>query len=194
MRTNIVVDKSYLEGVSMAQIRTLARTSRLLVSDALFYELLTTDLESRKKCFSKFPAENNPVDLISHIGPLMRLEIDTKSRAGKPSERRENLNFNFKFNNSLVQDNYQLPLEAIAAIDEYTSDLRSDVTSYLERVALVPTFFPDLLKGSTEERKAAATAAEEVIAAPGALLPFYSNLDPPPGESPLPSAEMIDET
>lgn len=194
MKTNIVVDKSYLQGVSTARIRELSSTSRLLVSDALFYELLTTELEARKRCFSKFPPENNPVDLVSHIGPLMRIEIDSRMRAGKPSDHRENLNFNFKFNSALVDDGYVFPPEATAVIDEHTAELRNDVGSYIERVSLVPTFFPNLLKGTTEERKAAVTAAEEAIAAPNALLRFYSNLEPPPGESSLPSAEMIDET
>ncbi len=194
MKTPIVVDKSYLQGISTSLVRELAGTTRLLVSDALFYELLTTRLEARKRCFAKFPPENNPVDLVSHIGPLMRIEMNTQKRSGKPSQHRENRDFDFRFNSALVEDNYELPPEAVIAIQEHTGELQNDVRSYIERVSLIPTFFPDVLVGSTEDRKAAAADAEEAIAAPGSLLPFYSNLEPPPGETALPPAELVDES
>lgn len=194
MKTQIVVDKSFLQGVSTSVVRELAGTTRLLVSDALFYELLTTKLEARKQCFSKFPPENNPVELVSHIGPLMLMEINTQKRSGKPSQHREDSGFAFRFNSGLLDDDYVLPPEAERVIEEQSLQLQSDVWSYIERVSLVPTFFPDLLKGTTEDRKAAVIGAEEAIAAPGSLLPFYSNLEPPPGEKALPPASMIDES
>jgi hypothetical protein len=194
MKTQIVVDKSYLQGVPTSTVRELAATARLLVSDALFYELLTTDLEARKQCFSKFPPENNPVDLVGHIGPLMRMEISTQKRSGKPSQHRENSGFDFRFNSALLDDDYVLPPRAVKAIEEHTRELQSDVRSYIERVSLVPTFFPDLLKGTTADRKARVTAAEEAIASPRSLLPFYSSLEPPPGESALPPGDVIDES
>ena len=140
MKTNIVVDKCYLEGTSTDRIRDMAKSSRLLVSDSLFYEMLTADEPSRKKCFAKFPPEENPVDLITHVGLLMRLEIDTKAPAGKPSTRRENLDFDFKFNSNLIRDVYVLPPEAVEAINKHTADLRSDVLSYLERSWFQPFF------------------------------------------------------
>lgn len=194
MKTPIVVDKSYLQGVSTSSVRKLAGTTRLLVSDALFYELLTTKLEARKRCFSKFPPENNPVDLVSHIGHLMRMEINTKKRSGKPSQHLVNKDFDFRFNSALVEDAYELPPEAVSVIEGHTRKLQGDVRSYLERVSLIPTFFPDLLKGSTECRKAATESAEKAIVARGSLLPFYSNLEPPPGETALPPADLVDES
>ena len=59
--TSIVIDKSYLQGTKAAQIRQLALDHRLLMSYALFYELLTTKPECRCQCFSKFPNDNNPI-------------------------------------------------------------------------------------------------------------------------------------
>lgn len=193
MKTGIVVDKCFLEGTSTAQIRELAVSHRLLVSDSLFYEMLTTDELSRKKCFGKFPPDANPVDLVSHIGTLMRFEIDEHAPAGKPSMRRENRDFDFQFNSNLVLDGYELPIEAKEAIEVHTAKLRSDVASYLERVALVPTFFPNVLLGNTNECKTAVEEAENAIVKPGALLPFYGSLEFPPGENPLPPSEIVDE-
>ena len=194
MSTYIIVDKSFLQGTSTARIRELAATSRLLVSDALFYELLTTDITVRKQCFSKFPLENNPVDLVSDIGPLLRREIEVREPAGKPSEHRENLDFDFRFNSALNEIDYELSPEDTATVEEHTAELKTDIHAYLQRVSLVPTFFPDLLEGTTEERNAAFSAAENAIAAPGALLPFYRQLESPSSESKLPPAEMINES
>ena len=193
MKTCIVVDKSFLEGTATDRIRELATSYRLLVSDALFFELLTADVSSRKKCFSKFPPDENPVDLINHIGTLMRFEVEHKTPAGKPSTHRENQDFDFQFNSKLVSEEYELPSEAESVIEEHMAEIQSDVAAYLDRAEVVPTFFPDLLSGTTERRKVAVEEAEEIIAKPGMLIPFYASLKSPPGERSLPPPDMICE-
>jgi hypothetical protein len=192
MKTGIVVDKCFLQGTSTVRVQELATSHRLLVSDALFYELLTADGPARRKCFAKFPAEENPVDLISHVGVMMRFEIDNQTPAGKPSAHREN-DVPFRFNDALLSEDYELPADARRNIEEHTAQLRSDVMTYLNRVEVVPTFFPNLLSGTTDERKVAVEEAERAIATPGALLPLYSNLEPPFGEKPLPPIERVCE-
>jgi len=193
MKPGIVVDKCFLQGTSTVRVRELAASSRLLVSDALFYELLTADGPSRRKCFAKFPAEESPVDLISHFGAMMRFEIDNQTPSGKPSSHLENSDFTFRFNDALLSEDYEFPADVRSAIEEHTAQLRSDVISYLDRVKVVATFFPNVLSGTTDERKLAVEEAEKAIAAPGTLLQLYSSLEPPPGEKPLPPVERICE-
>lgn len=188
---SIVVDKSFLQGAPARRISDLASEHRLLMSDALFYELLTTTPQSRCQCFSKLPAVPNPVDLVSHVGALMRKELDTQRPSGPPSFHREDLNF--LFNSQLTAEHYRPPADAQQAIDEETARLKWSVDAFIERSEHIPSFFPDLLNGSQSEREDARLEAESTIASPRALLSFLGQLEPPPGESALPSADRINE-
>lgn len=191
MTPAIVLDKSFLQGSKKARIHELATTHRLVVSDALFYELLTASEPGRSRCFAKFPPVANPVDLVSHIGTLMRLEIETHRPSGKPSEHREQLKF--QFNPRLVIPDYELPEEARLGVEEQTAQLQADVESFVSRALLIESFFPNLLAGSHSQQSQEREEAERAIAEPGALLPFYSNLEPPPGQKPFPPASAITE-
>jgi hypothetical protein len=161
----------------------------LLISDALFYELLTTKEPDRSRCFAKLPAVENPVDLVSHAGTLMRLEVETHKPAGKPSAHREKLRF--KFNPRLVTQQYELPEEAQEVVDEHTRELRSDVHAFMSVAETSGTFFSGLLEGSQNDRIQARLGAETAIASPGALRDFYASLTPPPGEKPLPPQNLV---
>lgn len=191
MTRAIVLDKSFLQGSKKARIHELAETHRLVVSDALFYELLTAREPGRSRCFAKFPPVANPVDLVNHIGTLMRLEIETHRPSGKPSEHREQLRF--EFNPRLVNPEYELPEEARLGIEEHTAQLRADVESFIGRASLIESFFPNLLAGCDSQQLQERTNAERAIAEPGSLLPFYASLEPVPGQNPLPSATVVSE-
>lgn len=189
--TNIVVDKSFLQGASGVRIRELAQSNRILMSDALFYELLTAHHEARAQCFAKFPNVQNPVDLINHAGILMRRELETGQPSGKPSLHKEDMKF--VFNLALLNTEYRPPAYAQEAIDEETARLKDSVRSFLENAETIESMFPGLLRGSQAERDAAHLDAEKIIAAPNALLPFISQFTRPPGEPLLPPAESINE-
>ena len=191
MSPAIILDKSFLQGSKAKRIRELASTHRLVISEALFYELLTSPEPGRSRCFAKFPRVKNPVDLVSHIGMLMRREIVAQAPSGRPSEHREQLTF--QFNPYLVNSDYVLPEEARATLEQQTAELRSDVSAFLERVSTIPSFFPNLLTGTDSDRRAAHTDAEHALAEPRALIPFYSQLEPPPGEKALPTPDLVSE-
>lgn len=192
MTDKVVIDKCFLQGSKKSHIRELAASRRLVISEALFFELLTSSEPGRSRCFAKLPQTDNPVDLVSHIGTLMRIEIDTQLPAGKPSSHREELHF--RLNPALLQPDYQLPEQAQEAVEEQAAQLKSDVQLFIERAAVVNSFFPDLLIGSDARREEARAEAEKAIAAPGALSEFYAGLKPPPGERPLPSASLVNES
>lgn len=188
---NIILDKCFLQGSKAEHIHELAASHRLLVSDSLFYELLTAREPQRSRCFAKFPQIGNPVDLVDHIGTLMRIEIDTHRPAGKPSSHR--LQLEFQFNPRLVTPDYEPPAIAKQAIDQRFVELRADSKRLLERAMLMGSFFPDLLTAPKAELDKAKDEVELLIARPGALLPFYSKLESPPGERSLPSADRVNE-
>lgn len=187
----IIVDKSFLQGIKALHVRALAAEHRLLMSDALLYELLTTSATARRRCFSKFPTGRNPVDLISHTGKLMRLEIDTHKAAGLPSTHKDSITF--QFNDRLVEADYVPPSDALQAIEDETARIKGAVHSFLDKIEHIPSFFPSLLKGTSAEQKRAHQEAEEALASPRALFPFISQLTPPPGEKPLPPVESMTE-
>jgi hypothetical protein len=189
MRPSVVLDKSFLQGSKASAIHEMSDSHRLLMSEALFYELLS-DAEDRALCFAKFPNRENPVELIGHPGAMLRRELDTHRPCGKPSLHCEKIRF--QFNVGLSRDDYEFPPDSAATVLEQTEELRSDVLSYLEAIRLTPTFFPNLLDGSDASRALARQEAERAIAQETeALLGFYRLLTPPPGERPLPPAELI---
>lgn len=191
MKPSIVLDKCFLQSSKKTRIHELSQTHRLIVSDALFYELLTTSEPARTRCFAKFPPVANPVDLVSHIGTLMRIEIETHRPSGRPSAHREQINF--EFNPRLLSPEYELPEEARLAVEEQTTQLHADVQSFITRVPLMESFFPNLLEGNDQQQLQNRENAERAIAKPGSLLPFYSSLEPPPGQKALPSSTIVTE-
>jgi hypothetical protein len=191
MQPTVVLDKCFLQGAPTKRVRELATSHRLVMSESLFYELLTGSEPGRSRCFAKLPQTDNPVDLVNHIGTLLRLEIDTQRPAGRPSTHRENLRF--QFNAALVTGSYRLPPEAQDVVDEQFANLRADVTSFADRAAGIDSFFPNLLVGSQSQRAAARVAAEQAIVEPGSLIDFYASLEPPALEKPLPPASLLDE-
>ena len=189
MRPTVVLDKSFLQGSKAASIHEMAESHRLLISDALFYELLSNP-KGRALCFAKFPRKDNPVVLVGHPGALRRREIQTHRPCGKPSLHCENIRF--QCNAALLRNDYQLPPHAAATVLEHTEELRADVSSYLDAVRITPTFFPDLIKGNDASRAIAREEAERAVAGETEnLLGFYRLLIPPPGQPPLPPAELV---
>lgn len=76
MRPTVVLDKSFLQGSKALRIHEMAESHRLLMSDALFYELLSNP-KNRADCFAKFPKIDNPVELVQHVGGLLRREVES---------------------------------------------------------------------------------------------------------------------
>ena len=59
-QSNIVIDKSYLQGASREQVSDLASQHTLLMSIPLLYECLEKEPETRAQLFRKFPSTKPP--------------------------------------------------------------------------------------------------------------------------------------
>ena len=191
MKPAVILDKSFLQGAPTDCIRALATTHRLVVSGALFYELLTGPEPGRSRCFAKLPQTDNPVELVDNVGRLMRVEMETQRPAGKPSSHREEMRF--RFNPGLVKGNYAMPLEAQRALEDIGDATKSDVESFLERAIISPSFFPGLSMGSAADRVKARQEAEEAIADTERLLQFYAQLESPDPTTPFPPHALMNE-
>ncbi|MFT3791613.1 MAG: hypothetical protein QM741_11160 [Rudaea sp.] len=152
------------------------------MTDALFYELLTTDPITRARCFSKFPEVNNPVRIIGHIGPMLLHEQRTNTKA--LSFLSYEVAEKFRFNPQLRNAEYQLPLEARRNTDEQTSHIFDGVERYIQRINNAVSFFPLVAQGSDEARKKALKDYEDDLAKPETIIEFFRVLDdsnlPPP--------------
>ncbi len=189
-RPTVVIDKCFLQGSKADRIRELCLSHNVLVTDVLFYELISSSEPHRSRCFAKFPRTENPVTLIQHAGALMRKEIDSHVPSGTPSENREDIRY--RFHPDLATGEYAFPEVTKQALDEENCKTHANVVSFVQRAHVIAEVFPTLLSGSDSDKVSAKDEALHIIATDTAsVLKFYSALEPPPGEKPLPPAELI---
>lgn len=191
--TCVILDKSYLDGASKAEFDEIAKTSRFVVSAALFHELLTTTPESRVRCFSKLPQTDNPVVLVERVGNMAGLEMETCLPAGLPSENPVELYGPFRLNPKLLDPDFTLPPESAEAVEEKRLDVEKSIDAFIELSETVPHLFPDLTTGSAEQREDALRRAEEWIANPNNVANFLSTLTSPDPNRPFPDTKQSPE-
>lgn len=189
----VILDKSYLDGTSKAEVDNLAKTSRFVVSAALFHELLTTRPESRVRCFSKLPQTDNPVVLVERAGNMASLEMTTASPAGLPSANLVEIYGSFRFNKRLLDLDYTLPPESAEAVEEKRLDVEESINALVELSETVPDLFPDLTAGSNEQRRDALHRAEMWVSDPNNVANFLSTLTSPEPSRPFPNAKQSPE-
>ena len=169
-------------------MREFASQRRMLMTEALLYELLSNPVD-RRACFLKLPIGENPVDVVMHCGDYLKKEISTRKAAPLPSERVHRRRF--KFNEALLQEDYLLPPDASALLEEQQQELSRDIASLRARAADMPSFFPGLAARNSAERQAARASAEKEVGDPGALRDFYASLRAPKGQRKLPPVQGI---
>jgi hypothetical protein len=189
-KTPLLIDKSFIQGSKTSDILTLAETHDLLMTDALFYELMTSDPISRARVFSKLPATENPVKMVPHFGEMLKKEIHGGIASGKPSENSES--FRFQFNAGLADPDYEYPDYVQDVIEEQKEELALDVEGYLRLVETIPTIFPTLLIGNDAIRAETKAHIEREIASDiDGIRDLLASLEPPIGAPSLPPSEVL---
>lgn len=183
----IVLDKNFLQGASASSVRALSLTHRLVMPGALFFELLTTTVIQRQRCFAKLPQTTNPVELVEHIGVLLQHEIKFGAPAGQPSHHR--LQLAFQFNHALLDPDYLLPKEAADTIADMEATTEREVDSLIELSDHSPDLFPGLLQGTTQAQRDDYRDVQRLIADPVKVHDFYSGLEAPDPRTPFPRIE-----
>jgi len=138
----IILDKSFLDGANPEQLKSLFEEYTVLMPDVLFYELITTEDVSKKRCFSKFPDTTNPVEVIPNIGTLMRYELDTQKPCTPLYDRREKTAF--VFHNGLRTGDFQFTGKQLERIQNHERLVEQDTISFFGLAMDVPVFFPFL--------------------------------------------------
>lgn len=138
----IILDKSYLDGASPQEIKSLCRNHRVFMPDVLFYELITSRKTSMQRCFNKFPDTINPVELIPNVGTLLRYEIDNQRPCTPLYDRREK-SF-FSFNRGLSTGAYEFGALEMNARKEQEDVVERKTKDFFELAMMVPVFFQEL--------------------------------------------------
>ncbi|MFP4087050.1 MAG: hypothetical protein ACLFUL_09695, partial [Desulfobacteraceae bacterium] len=138
----IILDKSYLDGATSQEINRLCKEYRVLMPDVLFYELTTTTETSRHRCFNKFPATSNPVELIPNVGTLLRYELNNLKPCTPLYDRREKIVFNF--HSGLASGKFAFTMAQRQAVKEQEAYIVQETQEFLELAMMISTFFPDI--------------------------------------------------
>jgi hypothetical protein len=186
---SVVLDKSYLEGASRTEVLALRERRRLLMSGALFYELLDTTSEQRRKCFGKLPQVVNPVILVDHVGDLLRRELRDQRPCGKPSKCA--IEITFRFNPALLTSSYELPEEARQAMLEEVENLDGERLRLIDLSETANSLFSGLLIGNDVQRSQAREEARRNIADIEWVTGFYGQLGSPDPNAPFPDPSIV---
>lgn len=187
MQHCVVFDKSYLQSVSAKRIADLAASAPLVMTDALFYELLTTDPTTRSRCFAKFPATENPVRVVGHIGPMLLHEKSTNTRA--LDFLSYELTERYRFNPNLRNADYQLPVDALSHTQEETEYIQSSIGRFIARTEAAADMFQLVTIGSDSARMEHLSEYEKQVSQTESILTFYKSIDDPA----LPPHGLLDE-
>lgn len=99
---SIVIDKSFLQGCRSEQLKAIIeRKHRILLTAELGLEIFTTNAPGLNKCFKKLLIFKEHIDIIDHLGTLLKIEIE-KQISSSPissyfSKGILNQNFNYVF-------------------------------------------------------------------------------------------------
>lgn len=139
----IVIDKSYLQGVSPSKIRDLCADHTVLFIEALLYELLTAEPAVQRMCFDKLSEENDNVMIVPCTGPLFRHEIQCQRPASPLIDHRVQITFQ-----SLVEGVYSRPLSEHPALAKWRLEVQREIDTFHQVATGIAEWCPALLNAS----------------------------------------------
>lgn len=138
----ITIDKSYLFGSSKADLQLLFNRYEVVMTEALYYELVTAEPKHRARCFYRLPETDNPVVLIPNVGAILRWEAlnqEPLENLGKIARREI-----FRFNPSLIKLEYVLEKEPLCILEKWRSDVADRVRQLTDQARTITEALPEL--------------------------------------------------
>lgn len=183
----IAVDKSYLLGAPKSELEAVFKTFDVVMTEALFFELLTTEMEQRQRCFVRIPQGQNPMLLVPNIGPILRWEVEN----GRPLHdlREIALQEAFRFNPRLPNADFDLGEQQAIALEEWKQAMSEWVENYSDHARTTHEVFPTLAGYSPGQDASEIDAIkQQVVSNPEVVATFYEGLEG------WPAFEQIDST
>jgi hypothetical protein len=185
----LVVDKSYLDGLNPAAVNELCSKYQVLMTEELFFELITTDDQKRLRAFRKLPDRVDPVSLIPNVGTLLRYE----QRSGKPSAplHQHRISESFRFNARLRDGTFKFEGSYADELSNFRQQVESSTRGFIERCFAVQEFFPEFMGVKTSDfpevlksaRCSMATDTERVRGVYSLLVAAHPEASPPKPET-----------
>ncbi|MDF1690368.1 MAG: hypothetical protein P1U35_12240 [Cycloclasticus sp.] len=190
-KTEIILDKCFLQGASQGAIEKMTESFQLLMPDVLFYELISSCEPGRSRCFSKFPNSPNPIPVTQHIGALLNHEITAHQPSGLPSENL--VEVDYRFNPELATGEYEFSERDLQTCSEIEEELKSDISALIQRVNSLEELFPNFHERVRKEQEPYVREIMNAVANDVSdLATFLSQLELP-GEKAMPPRESLNQ-
>ena len=111
----MILDKSYIQGISAKQIHELAKSNKLYLCEAFLYEVLKADATVRSRIMKKFPIENGipAYSILPNANLMLNYEIKYKKKASRNA------------NDYLQERDYSIHSSLINEIEELSREHQS---------------------------------------------------------------------
>jgi hypothetical protein len=162
MQPALILDKSFLDAASATSVQELCTKFRVMCSETLFFELLTTRRESQIRCFSKFPTEPGMIALLPDLSPLLRAEMEAGVSCREIGEYA--ISGTYVFNEKLASGTYEPSAEVLGTLSQWRKTVEAESLAFLERCQSVHQFFPELIGIEFRDFPAAVAAARYKVA------------------------------
>ncbi|WP_460066800.1 hypothetical protein [Pseudomonas sp. H1_G08] len=162
MKKFLVLDKSFLQGVSKRRIDELDNSYRLLMPEEMLYELSKGAPEDRAKWFYRLPSTVRPFELSRNHGYLLRYEKENLLSCGLPS-------LHVRTIDHAATENYRnpefiVPTELSAVRDHRKSQVDEDVNYLFLLTRNIDKILPETRDIHPKDRKQVQENIEEKIA------------------------------
>jgi hypothetical protein len=162
MKKFLVLDKSFLQGVSKRRIEELDNSYKLLMPEVMLYELAKGAPEDRANWFSRLPSTERPFELSRNLGYLLRHEIENLRSCGLPSRHVRTIDHSATEN--YRNPEYAIPAELSALRDNRKSEVDEDVNSLFWLTENLETILPETKGVPPKDRKKVQENLEDKIA------------------------------
>ncbi|HVT18352.1 MAG TPA: hypothetical protein VHQ90_19515 [Thermoanaerobaculia bacterium] len=164
----VVLDKSFLVGSTPTDMADLCAEYLVLMTEALFFELLLGPARECQEGFRKFPTTTNPVELVAHVGTLLAYEAAEHSPATPLTDRLRPVNF--RFNEKLATGSFVLTSQQVAGANDWRAFVAELAAGFKERSAALPNWFPALAGYKPGMPSTVIEDVGEAVASDGALI------------------------
>ena len=188
-KNTVILDKSYLYGAPTSAVRSLCLSHTVLVTPALFYEVMKDDQRARANCFRKFPDGENSVQLIDRVGSLIRFEMEEKARCLPILNHR--VPGRFFFNPSLAKGDFEGSPALWRTMNEEERLIQEDTTAFLQCISSIPKWFPELSTCGPGQSRYVIDRIQERVARDSTLLQALYEAT---HDHRFPPKELVDET
>lgn len=157
----IVLDKSFLQGKKSTDMAKLCEQADVLMTETHFYELITTDSESRQKCFKNIPNRHNPFKIVQ-LANMLNFEVEQKCPYGELSNYI--IDVPYTFNPMMRDGSYKFTGEVEKDRKQWQESVKERTKVFIRHCQTIDQYFPELNGIPTKDLPKAIDKARRKVA------------------------------